>query len=351
MNTQNQETYEDYDEIFEAERQRSDRQAHRRARMRPNYKPKRDAAEVIRSIAADDDSLQTGFETSYRASKHEKIWIGEALGSFYTQGEITDVLRMVKGGKEACVYQCDTGGGMGREFVAAKIYRPRRFRNLRNDAQYRQGRRHLDADGKEMRDDRALRAIEKGTERGRALAHTSWLAHELDCLQRLYELGADVPEPLASGNNVILMDYIGDAEQPAPTLNHVSIEPDEAKRLLARVLSNVEIMLEAGIVHGDLSAYNILYHDGRITLIDFPQVVNPARNPAAWKIFQRDMLRICQYFGRMGASVDAAELAETLWSRYVDDPFRDPDRVPSELSMLSYRAEQSELDAGEDEDD
>jgi hypothetical protein len=199
LNTQNHETYDDYDEIFEAERLRSDRQAHRRARMQPNHKPKREAAEVIRSIAADDDSLQTGFETSYRASKHERIWIGEALGSFYTQGEITDVLRMVKGGKEACVYQCTTGGGMSREFVAAKIYRPRRFRNLRNDAQYRQGRRHLDADGKEMRDDRALRAIQKGTERGRALAHTSWLAHELECLQQLHALGADAPEPLGAG--------------------------------------------------------------------------------------------------------------------------------------------------------
>lgn len=341
--------FDEYDEMgddFERRLRLRRRDAHRRARMTPDRGPRLSRAELVQTVTDLDESLETGFETTYRPSKHERSWIYEALSGFYFQGDITDVLRMVKGGKEACVYQCVAGPSLRRQFVAAKIYRPRRFRNLRNDARYRQGRDSLDADGKQLKDDRAARAILKGTARGKQLAHTSWLAHELRALQELHEAGADVPQPLASGENVILMDYLGDEGAPAPALSQVSLALEEAHALFARVLENVELMLARHMVHGDLSAYNVLYHEGRIALIDFPQVVDPLRNPDARAIFVRDVTRICDYFHTQGVAADAERLAAEIWSRSLPgDPWSDPTRLPSLLSSLEQRREEREWEA------
>lgn len=341
--------FDQYDEMgddFERRLRMKRRDAHRKSRMSPDQGPRMSRAELVRTVTDVDESLETGFETTYKPSKHERGWIFEALSGFYFQGDITDVLRMVKGGKEAAVYQCVAGPSIPQQFVAAKIYRPRRFRNLRNDALYRQGRDHLDADGKHLKDDRAARAIQAGTARGKMLAHTSWLAHELTALQTLHDAGADVPRPLASGPNVILMDYLGDESRPARALNEVSLDPAEAWVLFERVLANVELMLEQDIVHGDLSAYNILYQDGRVTLIDFPQVIDPHRNPAARAIFDRDLERVCGYFRAQGVDCDAPSLAEEIWGRALDvDPWHDPEGLPSMLSLMEQRRAERDLEA------
>ncbi len=341
--------YEELGAELERELSRRDRAMHRAARKQAGRGARLDRSELIATVAEADDSLETGFSTSYQPSKHERGWLYEALSPFYLQGELTDVLRMVKGGKEACVYECATSPNLGGGRVAAKIYRPRRFRNLRNDARYRRGRQSLDADGKLLRDDRAQRAIFKGTARGKELAHSSWLAHELNALRRLHDAGADVPEPYASGPNVILMAYLGDDAGPAPPLSQIELGAEEAGRLLARCLDNIERMLECDIVHGDLSAYNVLYLGGQIHLIDFPQVVDPHANPEAREIFDRDVLRICQYFASQGVDSDPAALAEEIWTRALDfDPYSDPQRLPSELSMLDHLRQATEEDEAEE---
>jgi RIO kinase 1 len=115
------------------------------------------------------------------------------------------------------------------------------------------------------------------------------------------------------GENAILMSYIGDEAVGAPTLNTVSLDPEEARQLFERLLHNVEIMLAHGIVHGDLSAYNVLYWEGEITLIDFPQVVSPIGHHNAYQIFSRDIVRVCEYFARQGLPSDPARLAADLW--------------------------------------
>lgn len=112
------------------------------------------------------------------------------------------------------------------------------------------------------------------------------------------------------------MEYVGEAQSPAPTLNHVSLERDEAQTLLERVMRNVELMLAQNRIHADLSAYNILYWKGEIKLIDFPQAVDPRVNPSAARLLARDVERVCQHFSRFGARADAARLATDLWSRY-----------------------------------
>lgn len=309
--------YEHYEYEYDYDIQRGDRQARRKSRQVPGYAPKLSRSEIVATAAERDDTIETGFETTYKPSEYERGWLIDALGGFYTMGDITDVLRMVKGGKEACVYLCAANPDLGHEFVAAKVYRPRKFRNLRNDALYRHGRTVLDAEGKELHDDRALHAIAVGSQRGKQLQHESWMAHEFASLQVLTQAGADVPRPIVSASNVILMTYVGDATRAAPTLNHVVLTRDEAPRLFERIVRNAAIMLSRGLVHGDLSSYNVLYWDGEITLIDFPQVVNPHDNPAARAVFDRDIKRICQYFGRYGVSADPVALADRLWSEHV----------------------------------
>jgi RIO kinase 1 len=116
--------------------------------------------------------------------------------------------------------------------------------------------------------------------------------------------------------NAILMGYIGDEAVAAPTLNTVRLEAEEVRPLYERVLHNIRLMLEHDMVHGDLSAYNVLYWEGGITLIDFPQVISPSGHRSAFRIFSRDIRRICDYFARQGLQTNAIRLAHELWERY-----------------------------------
>ncbi len=164
-----------------------------------------------------------------------------------------------------------------------------------------------------MIDDGMNHAMNKRTGFGLQLLHTSWIEHEVQTLRILHQAGADVPKPLASGHNAILMDFIGGPELPAPTLNTVDLSPAEARTLFGRTLHNIELMLAHDRIHGDLSAYNILYWEGAITLIDFPQAISPGQNRNAFPIFQRDLTRICEYFTRQGVTADPEALAVKLW--------------------------------------
>ena len=256
------------------------------------------------------------FDFTYPASRFERTWLLESLGSFYYHRWIDDVLRIVKGGKEATVYLCQGAAAVDHKLVAAKVYRPRRIRNLKNDHLYREGRQDLDADGHPVIDDGRLHAMRKKTSYGMELLHTSWIEHEVAALKLLHAAGADVPKAYESDSNAILMTYIGDETLSAPTLNTIRLERDEAQPLFERVARNIEIMLAHGKVHGDLSAYNILYWDGEITLIDFPQVISPEENRSAFRIFERDVTRVCEYFTRQGVPTRPRRLAADLWTAY-----------------------------------
>ncbi len=263
------------------------------------------------------------FHMSYHAARHEAIWLKDSLEGFFDQKFFDDVLRMVKGGKEASVYLCQGNEITGAEFVAAKVYRPRRFRNLKNDGLYREGRGNLDENGNLITNSGKLHAIRKKTEYGRELLHTSWLEHEVQTLQLLHDAGADVPKPYASGANAILMEYFGDDVMSAPTLNDVDLDASEVRGLYERVIHNIDLMLSHHRIHADLSAFNILYWDGDIVVIDFPQAVHPQQNASAYRIFERDVVRVCEYFDRYrlqlnGIRSDPRRLAADLWRKYND---------------------------------
>ncbi len=270
-------------------------------------------------VAHGDASVVGGlevFQPTLSASRHERAWILNYLGAFYEEEKIIDVLRRVKGGKEANVYCCSAHPQTGFGLVAAKLYRPRMLRNLRNDARYRQGRKILDQYGKEVRDGRYLKAVQKGTVIGKELLQSSWVEHEYQTLEQLHAAGVPVPRPLARGHNTILMEYIGELDQPAPTLNSVSLPPAEARRVFNRLMQAVEIMLAHGRVHADLSAYNVLYWQGEPCIIDFPQAVDPAQNWDAFDIFQRDVARLCQYFAHQLPGIHASAIAGDMWRRW-----------------------------------
>jgi RIO kinase 1 len=253
------------------------------------------------------------FQFTYKAARFEEAWLLDSLVDIAEHQWISDVLRKVKGGKEASVYLCKSGVAMDAPLVAAKVYRPRSLRNLKNDQQYRVGRADLDENGNIIGDDDRAHAIRNRTAFGEELRHQSWIAYEFTTLEILYTAGADVPKPYAMEKNAILMGYIGDLGNSAPVLNSVALALDEAKSLYERVVYNIDLMLTHDRIHGDLSAYNILYWDGDITLIDFPQVVLPEANPASWSIFLRDVTRVCQYFSAQGVLCNARKLASDLW--------------------------------------
>lgn len=300
--------YESIEESFDDSKNELPRLQRKSKRFKHSY------AEVKTGLAADDKANAQEFRPSFTGSKHERQWIVEYLGPFYEDHVITDVLRPVKGGKEATVYCCRANPALGVELIAAKVYRPRMFRQLRNDAVYRKGREVIGEEGKEVRGRREALAMMKKTGFGQVLRHTTWLTNELQTLKQLHAAGADVPKPFASSDNAILMEYVGDEKFPAPALNHVRLSAREAQSLFDRIIHNVALMLAHDRVHGDLSAYNVLYWNGEIKIIDLPQAVNPYVNPEAFHILARDVERVCDYFARYGIHANAKQLTRDLWN-------------------------------------
>jgi RIO kinase 1 len=266
-------------------------------------------------VTAQDDS-RASFSFTYKAARFEQGWLLDSLGGFYEHKWILDVLRRVKGGKEASVYLCRAGAEVNADFIAAKVYRPRMLRNLKNDHAYREGRANLSDEGKVVIDDGQLHAMQKRTDYGKTLLHQSWIAYEFTSMRVLKLAGADVPEPYEMAHNAILMGYVGDEDGCAPTLSEISLDRAEARSLFERVLHNIDILLANDRVHGDLSAYNILYWEGDITLIDFPQVISPRINRNAFSIFQRDVTRVCEYFAKQGVNTNPRKIANDLWRKH-----------------------------------
>ncbi|MEO5953680.1 MAG: RIO1 family regulatory kinase/ATPase [Chloroflexia bacterium] len=289
-------------------------------------RPKKATREqVVSTLIETGDDTRQGFNPSfgsksadkYNVSRHERAWISQYFSGFYEDKQLIDVIKPVKGGKEATVYCCLAGPSLGVELVAAKLYRPRIFRNLRNDSLYRMGRDMVDESGKSSFKRREGLAIAKGTRFGRDLRQLAWANHEVAMLERLYAAGGNVPRTYASTDHAILMDYYGTADMAASTLAGTTLRSKEARPLFDLIVHNIEIMLENKIIHGDLSAHNILYWEGNIQLIDFPQAVDPYVNPYAYGIYVRDVTRVCQYFERYGIKRDPEKLAADIWSKHV----------------------------------
>ncbi len=276
------------------------------------------AAEILKEAAASGVETDT-FNPSFVCKFFERDWVIEYFGGFYENNLISDVIQSVKGGKEANVYVCVARPHVGVELLAGKLYRPRMHRNLKNDAEYRMGGDLVGGDGKALRKERENRAVAKRSKVGLQMLQQSWLSNEYGTLTALHAAGVLVPKPYANGENAMLMEFLGERGQPATTLNHVALSGlDEARHLFDVVVDNIRLMLKHNVIHGDLSAYNIMYWQGDIRIIDFPQAVNPYKNPHAYKLFARDVERVCQYFEPYGIDVRHWQLARALWKQVLE---------------------------------
>lgn len=329
--------YSDYEDRFDP--LNTDRQARRKRKPKAKHQPKK-AEAALREEVADLAGLEGGFKTTYHPSLFEESWLPQSLGQFYDQSLITDVLARVRGGKEANVYRCAAHPVTEQTLVAAKVYRPRMFRQIRDDSLYRDGRAVLDGTGKEVRarDWRLRKALESRSDLGVQAEQTSWLMYEYSALMTLHKAGGRVPQPYAISPNALLIGYVGDETLAAPALSDVALDASEARELRDVTLDNIELMLQHDMVHGDLSPYNILYWEGEITLIDFPQVVALRGNKQAAALLRRDIIRVCEYFNAQGAPCDAGAEFTRLWKRY------------SPFTAKEIEAEMSRYDVEDEED-
>jgi RIO kinase 1 len=310
-----------YLEEFEYLEEEYLREHNRKERRQARPKSPHDTAQAHAALTDFNDNVESWVPT-YAAVldplHHERQWIIDSVGPFYRENIITDVVRLVKGGKEANVYACTAHPATGLEMIAAKLYRPRMLRSLKTDAVYKAGRLLRDSEGKLLKKGRRERlAMVKKTSFGKDLDFSQWIGNEFRVQQILHEAGADVPKPISFQNTTIIMEYIGDEYSPAPALNEVRLPSEEALPLFKKVMKNVALMLDHHYVHGDLSAYNILYWNGRITIIDFPQMVEARHNPHAFDLLKRDITRVCEYFARYGVKSDPLRLTLNLWEPYM----------------------------------
>jgi RIO kinase 1 len=251
---------------------------------------------------------------------HENEQHGSAE-HFLDEGLITDVLRIVKTGKEASVHLCRANRSMtGEDLLALKVYHPLDRRDFRDESLYR--------DGEWIKERRIRVALEKKTRFGREVQGAIWVDREWETLRTLAEGGVSVPRPVAATEDAILMTYIGDEGQAAPQLRSYRPDADEAQELFRQVMKAIELMLFRNVVHGDLSPYNVLVWEGTATIIDLPQAVDPRKNRHAERLLERDVTRMCDYFARHGVRSSPERLASDLSTAW-----RFADLVPEELRV------------------
>lgn len=232
------------------------------------------------------------------------------LETFFDEGYISEVLYMVKSGKEATVYCCQAGPALDTtdELVAAKIYRDRKNRSFKNDAVYQEGRMRQEK--------RERRAMNSKTEFGRSVQAGMWVGHEFATMKALYKAGAAIPRPLVSASSALVMEYLGDSQQAAPLLQGADFPQAEALSLFNQIMENIRLWLSVNYIHGDLSAYNIIYWEGTIKVIDFPQAVDPRFNSNALALLTRDIENISRFFSRFGVENQPQRLVDSLWTRF-----------------------------------
>jgi RIO kinase 1 len=280
-----------------------DPRAHRRSRA-----PRRRSTSAELDVFVDERVPDGSSLSSYPAASHgprpTPQWV-------ITSGNALDTDHgPIKTGKEADVHLLERHDpGTGRtSWLAAKRYRGAHHRLFHRDAGYLEGRR--------VRRTRETRAMATRTALGRELIAEQWAATEFAALGALWSAGVPVPYPVQLDGTEILLELIGDEAHPAPRLAEVAADPDELQLLWEQCVDALLALGAAGYTHGDLSAFNVLVHDGRIVLIDLPQLVDIVINPQGREFLARDCRNLCTWFTKRGVDADAGDLeAEILAAR------------------------------------
>jgi RIO kinase 1 len=231
---------------------------------------------------------------------------------FLAAGLVTDVDGILKSGKEATVWRCPAGpaAASGSDFVAVKVYKDIATRSFRNMGSYLDGRI-----GRSIRGRRDILHLFSDE----ASMQAAWVSAEFSALEALHCRGLPVPRPLQQTSRALAMDFVGGSDgSVAPQLVHAHLERPEATSLYTGLVEAILDMLRADIIHGDLSAYNILLREGHLVIIDFPQAVDARYHSQARELFVRDLANVSTWFARAGveAALEAPTLAAEAWERY-----------------------------------
>jgi len=231
--------------------------------------------------------------------------IPQRLEPLVEDGLIDAVIRQLMSGKEAMIFVVRCGGAIR----CAKVYKEANKRSFRQAVDYTEGRK--------TKNSRRARAMEKGTRYGRKVQEEAWQSAEVDALYRLAAAGVRVPAPYNFHEGVLLMELVTDAHgEPAPRLNDLEFSAEEALTYHALLMQEVVRMLSAGIVHGDLSEYNILLGAAGPVIIDLPQAVDAAGNNHARDMLERDVANLTNYFGRSAPELLVTEYGKEIWALY-----------------------------------
>ena len=220
-------------------------------------------------------------------------------------GLVDEVLRPLMSGKEAAVYvvRC------GNQLRCAKVYKEANKRSFRQAAEYQEGRK--------VRNSRQARAMAKGSKFGRKETEDAWQNAEVAALFRLANAGVRVPMPYDFLEGVLLMELVTDGNgEVAPRLNDVDLHPDDAREFHAFMIQEIVKMLCAGLVHGDLSEFNVLLGPDGPVIIDLPQAVDAAGNNHAFNMLERDVRNMAEYFGQFAPELRFTKYAKEMWALY-----------------------------------
>ena len=227
------------------------------------------------------------------------------LQALIDDGVIDRVLRPLKSGKEASVYVVHAGG----EVRCAKVYKDMAQRSFQQRTLYQEGRK--------VRGSREARAMGKATRYGRKQQEVAWKNAEVDALYQLRDAGVRVPEPFGYVHGVLVMELVADAAgNSAPRLGEVDLSPEQARDFHRFLVREVVKMLCAGLIHGDLSEYNVLVGEEGPVIIDFPQVVNAAGNNASRRLLLRDVNALTARLGRYAPELLDTWYGEEMWALY-----------------------------------
>jgi len=232
--------------------------------------------------------------------------IPKRLQPLVEEGLIDTVVRQLMSGKEATVFVVRCGD----QTRCAKVYKEASQRSFRQAASYQEGRK--------VKNSRQARAMEKGTRYGRKMQEEVWQNAEVDALYRLAAAGVRVPRPYICFEGVLLMDLVTDANgNAAPRLNDVELNPAQALACHAQLLHQVVLMLCAGVIHGDLSEYNILVDESGPVIIDLPQAIDAAGNTEAGPMLERDVANLTNFFSRFAPELATTQYGKEIWQLYV----------------------------------
>ena len=234
-----------------------------------------------------------------------------ALQPLIDDGVIDEVIRSLKSGKEATVYLVRSG----TQTRCAKVYRDMAQRSFQKRAQYQEGRK--------LRGSRQTRAVSKRTNFGRKEQEAAWKNAEVDALYKLVEAGVRVPKPFGYFNDTLIMELVTDAVgDPAPRLGEVDLSADVAREYHSVLIQQIVKMLSIGLIHGDLSEFNVLVAPDGPVIIDLPQAVNAAGNNGALAMLERDVNNIRGTLGRFAPELLETEYAREMWSLFEQGELR-----------------------------